>query len=503
MHTRPRRTSRMPSQIPTSYACAFFLLSMVAIHSPVTGDSCPTGWDAPDCDCFVETGFWDLPPAPLLVVARQTVGTVESCIKDGGQPFYQIQKGFPSRAEAQSSAAKYSQPLMLGPRRPWCSETVAWWHREAQIPYPGGYATWWYPSWQIRATDGMRSWYKAAEVWGGGRWIGASELDLENFLPGINAPCPGAYQQIMGYKPGLVGSSEWLPFSPWEGSSNAHSQVVERMVLYYLDDELTGDVVDFDLKMIEGNASNAVIDTTVYTGAFRYTPDGGAGPGDYLGSKKDRKIRGWGIDLDVHGNPICNGGIIEKKKWPAVGAAPSYDHTPHVTVDKEDQYQVSRYRLFGQAMKESGIRASINQSRPSYTSLPTEREPWRIGFVDGKADISIDFPLALPYLVDSIEIHFGGTHPPDMISARMVSARGEGRRCQCPEEVGHPYEVSLYLDEGLNMALLPFREPALAGEFYLELVSNTKTSRPSEMAISAIYFHPYVDPRWEDSDDNP
>ncbi len=452
--------------------------------------------DAPGCACFKDTGAWN-PSGDLLTVAAQTLGTTESCTKDGGKPFYQMQAGISDRSEAQ--ILSFSK-IFVG-RRPWCSETVAYWHLEARVPYDRGYGgVWWHPSWQMASTDDLRSWYKAEEGLGGrARWIDSTELDLRNFSPGINAPCPGAYQQIMGYEPNPFGLPSWsVPWlSPWEGTSNAHSQVVESMVLYYFNDDLVGDVVDFDLQMIEGNAGagGKVINTRVHARAARYTPQGGDSPDDFIGN--GRKIRGWGIDRDANGDPLCAYDRITKKRWP-YQFVPEYDSDPHIEVDKYDEYQISKYRQFQRAIEANdGLRVRINQANPSYYTLPTERDPWVIELVDGKADILVGFPLPLPYPFGSVEIHFEGRHRPDEMSARALNNRADAKRG------GHRMSAWQRLDEGTGRAILVFSGPTTAADILFQLIGKIEPGHAAKVVVSALYFHPYADLSREDSDHNP
>jgi hypothetical protein len=204
--------------------------------------------------------------------------------------------GINNSSDAQEMALwEHLLPLLSFRRGPWCSETIAYWHREAGIPYSKGYRNSWHPSWKIKNTKGVRIWYKTEEKRGSksrGRWIAGIELDVANFKPGINAPCPGAYQQLEG----------WGASKGWSGPNNAHSQMIQDITVYRT---ASGRIIRIDVTMLEGNAGNQVKNTTKYENIADYTR---------YGSKfisGNRKIRGWGIDLDRNGNPIYDANRIK------------------------------------------------------------------------------------------------------------------------------------------------------------------------------------------------
>jgi hypothetical protein len=110
---------------------------------------CDDELDAPDCSCFDDTGAWN--PGGMFIqdVASLTVGTRESCVEDGGKPYYQMVLGCNTEAEAMLVSWLMANfwAASFDEREWWCSETIAYWHREDGTPYKGGYSTGWHLDW--------------------------------------------------------------------------------------------------------------------------------------------------------------------------------------------------------------------------------------------------------------------------------------------------------------------------------------------------------------------
>jgi hypothetical protein len=314
---------------------------------------------------------------------------------------------------------------------------------------------------------------------GRGHWIESTELDLDNFEPGVNAPCPGAYQQLMGYDPDVPP----LPFfSKWSGPNNAHSQMVESMTVYHYRD---GKVIDFDLQMIEGNWKNKVYNQNVYMSAPRYTPDGGNAPEDYLGENMDRKIRGWGIDRYINGDPRCRMDKVTYVLVPDIIPFP-YDHLfPYLVVDELDQAQVEENEKFAEAVDSwGGVRTTINAGEPTYMPLPSQRQPWPIDVPEKQAVVTVDFPLPPPYPIGTVELRFVGLNLPGIVTVHVRGA-----------------DASVNLRKGGPTAILALRKPTVAQTYRFWIKAPGKETL-TDLAIEGIYFHPHVDPDQEDSDEN-
>jgi hypothetical protein len=433
---------------------------------------------------------WD-PTGDLITVALETLDTTECCIPNGGKPFYQMQMGFSHMTEAHLAGAG----LLFVKRSAWCTETVGYWHLRARSPYPNGYSTWWHPSWQLRNTTQIRQWYQTEEaIHGHGRWIDAESLDLNDFRPGYNAPCPGAYQQIMGYAP----EADW-----WFGSGDAHSQIISTMTVYVLGD---GTVVDFDLNMLEGNSGNRVNNENVYESAPRYTPQGGNTSDDFIGwPEKRRKIRGWGIDLDADGNPICYEDRIFYRPWSPDLPPPHPEFVPRpVEIDQVDRAAVKKNMDFARAVAEDGgPTISFGDGQEMVAELPSPTSPWVVEddvFEVDRASVYIKYPKPLPDPVEMVEIRFAGTNIPEEVT---VVAKEYGRKTL----LGHPRgkirnrEVSLELAADMPTAILIFDKAITAKKFRIGL-KRRPTESGGSVKITNLSFHAYLDPAHEDSDIN-
>lgn len=254
--------------------------------------------DSPDCGCFNDTGAWD-PGGPWIQdVALDTVGTIESCLSEGGKPFYQMRLGLNSSSAATTAALFLEAFSAIGPipyeREVWCSETISYWHREAGIPYSTGYRrSEWHLSWQLTNTNAIRTFYMVENSLdllplssGRGRWIDWSDLDYSDFQPGITAPAPGSYVLIRAYDGATA---------TWTG--NSHSMMINEMTIHK---NSLGDIVKVEVSLLDGNGGSTgqVRDTSTFDDLISFTPAGS----EWLGG--GRKILGFGVDLDADGAPI-------------------------------------------------------------------------------------------------------------------------------------------------------------------------------------------------------
>jgi hypothetical protein len=476
----------------------FLLLSLLSSGTVSLSDaSACFGGDSPFCGCFVDGGAWD-PSGSLLEVAYQTIGTVESCRPNGGKPFYQMQLGINDYWQAQAM----SIVLTSVDRRAWCSEAVAYWHREARRPYPGGYRNWWYWSWQLTTTEILRAWYLTEESYGGrGRWIESVELNLDEFLPGYNAPCPGAYQQLMGYFYSPL-ISQWI----WGGTSNSHSQVVDTMTVYLKPgEEPGGAIVTFDVTMIEGNSGNQVKNSNVYQDVPRYTPNGGAGGFDFLGSNHDRKIRGWGIDLASNGGVLCNWERIDWVTDPTgIPLFPGFSTGEYV--DEKDLRIVAENLEFAEAMeRQGGVLVAVDGADALVMEPPSERQPWTIPISDDllrkRAVVKIEFPVPLPYRVGNLELEFAGAKVPGVVSvlAQNLPKKGHGR--YRGRRTARWKRASIEMSAGANTALLHFPKGVKSRRFQVVL-SDLDSATAGDVVVTGIHFHSYVHRKKEESQEN-
>lgn len=249
--------------------------------------------DSPSCACFDPGGAWDPVPGQIQDVALDTLGTSGACTSYGGKPYYQMRLGFNSSASAElcscllAALAPYVDPETFK-RDAWCSEAISYWHREAAIPYPTGFrnGTWLY-DWQLPDTGALKLYYETEEATGGrGRWIAWSDLDYEDYQPGVNAPLPGSYILLRRY-------DETATPPEWTGHS--HSIMIDELTVYRT---ALGAVDRMEVTIIEGNNGDRVTNTRVISDLLEVTP----WENQFLDGH--RKILGFGVDLDEAGDPI-------------------------------------------------------------------------------------------------------------------------------------------------------------------------------------------------------
>ncbi len=247
--------------------------------------------DSPGCACFVDAGAWNPWAVRIQDVAKATIGTRSSCVADGGKPYYQMVLGCNSVSEAQSVALDIQNGIEYRSRGWWCSEAVAYWHRQARLPYQGGYrvgagnqAIHWWDDWQISNVGNLCQWYTVEGSYdnGRGRWIDSVSINYDDFVVGINAPAPGSY---LALREATIDASGNVSFIT---NDNCHSQMIDEMTIYK---DTEGKITKIEVKIIEGNSGNQVKNTTVYDDLIAYCPQGSK----WLGSR--RKIYGFGVDL--------------------------------------------------------------------------------------------------------------------------------------------------------------------------------------------------------------
>ena len=257
--------------------------------------------DSPSCPCFVDGGAWDPSGTWIQDIALATIGTQESCAAavggDGGKPFYQMVLGIDNPDVADFMALwlqEIDNPFVTSDaptgRQWWCSETVSYWHRKAGIPYSSGFrnSTWAF-DWQLRTVRSIVNFYKTEETLGSvgrGRWINHDELDYDNFLLGVTVPVPGAYVPIDEYD---QNTNEFMD------RGYSHSMMINEMTVHLTS---SGNVYKVTATIVEGNSGDQVMDSRVIDDLREATPGGS----EWLSGNK--KILGFGIDVDASGNRI-------------------------------------------------------------------------------------------------------------------------------------------------------------------------------------------------------
>lgn len=296
----------------TRTACLVLFLSL--IWSSMLYGQCTNEPDAPDCGCFSDAGAWDPSGPNIIDIALDTLNLAESCnceanwcspkIKNSGKPYYQTVVGCNSENCAlfvSWARANFGSSIFRG-RSEWCSESISYWHREAGIPFDGGYRTSWHLDWQVPSVPDLRTWYESAWTFSGrGNWIRFEDLDYTDPQLGLKIPVPGSYVATRGYDPGIP--------PEWSSYDYSHSLMIEEMWIHR--DKL-GAVFQIEVDLVEGNKGKAVVNNRHWDDLRELIPGGGewvgtsAGPDGAYGTADDVKwkIYGFGVDFDSGGNPI-------------------------------------------------------------------------------------------------------------------------------------------------------------------------------------------------------
>lgn len=405
-------------QLAKVLSLSLFSLTVLAVEQ-AHAQACSPGVldDAPDCPGFQDDRTWD-PSGDLLTVAEQTArhpgdtsdGVSESLVNNGGKPFWQMRWGFTSSSDANNVGT--DNPAYWGAlqRQAWCSETVSFWHREAQLPFDDGYRTDLVPSWRLNGSGGLQEWYAGQEALhilrpsypARGIWLDDDELDLSasGGVPGYDLPCPGAYQRLVEY--------DGVGAKPWEG---VHSQVVYEMTIH---EDVWGQVCQVDLVTIDGNISN----TTKVSPTVRTIPDDLQGHG--LATVGRVAIDGWGIDqVQVGGAwvPSCDNSRIT---WVSGVCYPP----PHISSSLESLEWVP----FLTAVYDYGIEYHLDGASwwDDRLPQPSVGNTWVLpgaSFADGVGIFEVEWPVELAFPTQELELELD---TPDLSSLVVYSLDDSG-----------------------------------------------------------------------------
>jgi len=379
----------MRVQINLMLVSSIVMLALVLLIAPTDAFAvCDHEPDGPDCPCFDHTGAWSPAGAFIQDIAIATVGTRESCVEDGGKPYYQMVLGCNSELCALfvSWALSTFGPIYDG-REWWCSETISYWHREAGIPYPGGYATSWHTDWQNHGVGSLKSWYETAEGTSGGRgrWIDPEDVDYDDFELGVTVPVPGAYVAIRRYDDV---NDVW-----YSGDlAGSHSLMINEM---WVHTDALG-VFEVEVTLLEGNSGETVTNTRHWDDVLSLTPQGS----DWIGTSK--KIYGFGIDLNSRGQLIYDESRLHSVFHPGIAIRPPI--WPILPKDPDwDRYRpvIPRLIAYADLLREKG--------GPDIKCLPPELN--FTGIPDG-LQVQWDFPKSITETMDvEVEIDLQDVHP--------------------------------------------------------------------------------------------
>jgi hypothetical protein len=505
-------------------SCTFKALVLMVFFFPLSFTTntalaiCDQG-DAPDCACFDDTGDWDAgglsATGIIQEVALDTLGTRESCAtnidgddleKDTGKPYYSIVLGCNSRSCALTAAyvLAYGAEGVLERRQAWCSETIAYWHREAGIPYRYGYGgDDGSLGWLIKSVPAMKSWYESEEDGGRGRWVDAEEIDYNDFQLGVNAPVPGAYMAITGCVKNV--NNDYFAYYDAAG----HSLMVDTMTIHR---DGTGRIFQVEATFLEGNSGNRVRNSRHWDDIIVFTPQGSqwvywaAGDDGIEGTIDDVgvKIYGFGIDLDENGEPIYDQDRLQYKDHMFIRAA-AFDPW-----DIEDNAWDNEYAARIPAMKVLSAKLRKNQG-PDITcssdkiqcsKLPNGNDStwyFPMGVVE-EIGILVDYLAPNPQPLEGVRLFWA----PDYLPGNFKVLLGEGNM----GEKGYEEHYTTLTDYS-NFKPMPNSGPIpmmarlerpVTGIRYVKLVFP-KGTFAKQSALLRDLILPRHEEKWRDADD--
>jgi hypothetical protein len=309
---------------------------------------------------------------------------------NGGKPYYQMVLGSNDPWSALMKAWLMSQDGLFTPyyeaREAWCSETISYWHRETGIPYSGGYRhCGWYCDWLNQNIGELKTWYMTEEDNGDrGRWMEPCEVDYDNYILGVTLPVPGAYVS-------------WMTFDDfndtWIGDGGSHSLMINEM---WIHEVVPGTAVKVEVTLLEGNSSNRVKKTRFWDDVQSLTPQGS----EWIPNTTNKKIYGFGIDLNSRGEPVYDESRLHFVKWPIATASPT-----RVVAIKDPiwtQYYepyLPRLQAYARLMQQAGDEPNVTPSTPALQIN---------GIPDGN-QVNWLFPQGLPdgveVVIDLLDIH--------------------------------------------------------------------------------------------------
>ena len=342
-------------------------------------------------------------------------------------------------------------------REAWCSETVSYWHRETAIPYLRGYLSDWWPHWRISNVPDLKAWYVAAEGAGGrGRWIDASEIDYDDFVPGVNAPVPGAYIALAEYDP----VKDEFPDFKW-----SHSVIVDEMTVHR---DAYGRVFQVEIDRLEGNSGDRVRDDKpTWVDLYSITPQGSqweatfAGADGISGTDDDirRKVYGIGIDLDPNAQPYYDPARLHEVDHPSYFPALA----PSPVVPGDDSWQ--DYAVFmpwlieyAKVVLEGEIPLLKSGLIPGgFQPLPDGSPQFELHIPEEfVGTITVQLPAPHPMLIEGIELTWGHGAVPFGYSATFFDVSQQGTIATVPDLGNHvppaglPVMVPIVLDAAMT-----------------------------------------------------
>jgi hypothetical protein len=457
-------------------------LTTILLSCDPPSDCCNN--DSPNCPCFVNNtnpGAWNPSGTWIQDVARLTLGTRVSCngvapgVHDAGQPYYQMRLGMNGEDQAQILACVMEAlPEVFDStwgREAWCSETVSYWHRQNRIPYDQGYRnSSWHLDWQLTHSGAVRSFYAAEEDGGRGRWIDAHEVNLGSIVLGENAPLPGAYIRIKAYD---ITADTFFSGS----AGRAHSLMVDSLTIYR---DPTGRIHRVDARFLEGNSGSPA----QVSNARRVESVLECVPGGPRNFDSNRKIYGFGIDLDPAGNPIFDPSRID-----TIAVPPPLALRPVRVVDYtrawEEIYHASKLKeiLAYRRRVKAGPKVTSNYGDYGRQGLPDGQQiRWALPSAgpDKPLEITIDLLAEHPLPIRGLSLQWTKDKAPTEFRVLWAGRNRKFQETKMPKRLGEQQAGSVLLHP------VSFGSPAPKVRFVKLIFPNSGTQNPA--VLDNLYF---------------
>ena len=233
-------------------------------------------------------------------------------------------------------------------------------------------------------------------------------------------PVPGAYIPIRGFEYGYP--DRWLDWN-----ETAHSLIINEM---WVHTDAFGTVFQVEVSLLEGNSGDIVRDDHHWDDILERTPQGST----WIGG--NRKIFGFGIDLDSDGNPIYDPDRLHWVSHPFIIA-----HLPTMTFvnafdPDRDQDSFKKVALYASRVRARGGPRIESSSVAVKTGGIPDGQGKQLYFPSGltePVEITIDLLYEHPYPIKGIELRWEPGFIPYQYSVQFAGEDKEFQSVQAPD----------------------------------------------------------------------
>jgi hypothetical protein len=327
---------------------------------------------------------------------------------------------------------------------------------------------------------------------GRGRWIEPTDLDYEDFVPGVTAPAPGSYVAWRGYNAST---------HAWAGTETVHSLMIDEMWIHR---NVYGNIYRVEVTLLQGNSgSPARVRTGSWDDLLSLTPGGS----EWLGSSKDKKIYGFGIDLYVGGVPIYDSTrlhYVDAQVFTAPNPVLPVRDILDLAWDESFAPMIPACRTYAALAARSGG-PLVTSSSPR---VPVEGIPDGAGTRwDFPADVREDVEIVIdlldvhPLPIKGIEVSWNASFLPAGYGVQFAGAEPQYRNAQVPAVSNLRIPPNPPPELAVPVPVVFSGSPSGASVRYVKFTFPSGTFTQAA-AIEEISFM-YEWPPWSDSPRNP